>query len=278
MGETFGARLADRVGERGALCVGIDPSSRLLADWGREDTVEGAEFASRQLVEAVADVATAVKAQVAYFERFGARGYALLERVIAEARDAGLLVIGDAKRGDVPSTNEGYANAWLSEGSALAVDALTVSPYLGVAALAPFIELGGATGRGVFILAATSNVEGRALQSARDATGEALEESILRAVAEINDREDGRGHVGAVWGATRDAPRFDVAHLGGPILAPGVGAQGAGASDVARILARCPRDTVLANVSRELAGRGPERRALRDAAQRWRDDLARAFA
>ena len=140
MDEGFGARLAARVGERGALCVGVDPSARLLESWGRADSVEGVEFAARALVEAVADVATAVKVQVGYFERFAAAGYRVLERVIGEARDAGLLVVGDVKRGDIPSTNEGYAQAWLG-GGPLGVDALTVSPYLGVDSLAPFVRL-----------------------------------------------------------------------------------------------------------------------------------------
>lgn len=277
MAETFGTRLATRVAELGALCVGLDPSARLLAEWGREDSAAGAEYLARQLLEAVTGVATAVKAQVAYFERFGSEGYRVLERVLAEAREADLLVIGDAKRGDIPSTNAGYARAWLADGSPLAVDALTVNPYLGVGALGPFVELAGATGRGVFVLAATSNDEGRPIQGAPSGLGVAVEEAVLAGVAELNDREDGRGAVGVVWGATREAPRLDLAHLGGPILVPGLGAQGAGAADVARLVARAPRDTVLANVARELAGRGPERRALRDAAQRWRDDLASAL-
>lgn len=278
MAETFGARLASRVAERGALCVGIDPSRRLLEAWGRADTVEGAEFAALALVDAVADVATAVKVQVAYFERFAAAGYRVLERVIAEARGADLVVIGDAKRGDIPSTNEGYAQAWLAPASPIGVDALTVSPYLGVDALAPLVGVASANGRGLFVLAATSNDEGRAIQTARSAGGEPLEEAVLDSVAALNGREDGRGVVGVVWGANRETPRFDLSHLGGPVLVPGVGAQGATAGDVARVFARCPRDTVLANVARALAAAGPERRALSDAAQRWRDDLGTALA
>ncbi|MFI5035190.1 MAG: orotidine-5'-phosphate decarboxylase [Acidimicrobiales bacterium] len=277
MGESFGVRLAARVAARGALCVGVDPSTGLLDAWGRADTAAGAEFAALQLVEAVAGVATAVKVQVAYFERFAAEGYRVLERVIEEARDADLLVVGDAKRGDIPSTNDGYARAWLA-GGPLGVDALTVSPYLGVAALAPFVEMAGTNGRGLFVLAATSNDEGRPVQGARAGLGDAVEEVVLRAVADLNARDDGRGHVGVVWGATRDAPRFDLARLGGPILVPGVGAQGATPTDVARLFARCPAHTVLANVARAVAGAGPERRALTDAARRWRDDLATAFA
>jgi len=278
MSESFGERLAVRIGERGALCVGVDPSPSIVEEWGRGDTVEGAEFVALQLVEAVAGVATAVKAQVAFFERFGAAGYRVLERVLVDASAAGLIVIGDAKRGDIPSTNVGYASAWLMRGSPLSVDALTVNPYLGVGALAPFTDLAYEHGRGLFVLAATSNDEGRSVQSARSGIGDAVEEVVLSAVAELNDRDDGRGLVGVVWGATRDAPVFDVARLGGPILVPGVGSQGASASDVARLFARCPRNTVLANVARSIAGAGPDRRALHEAALRWRDGLADAFA
>ena len=192
MVETFGARLATRVGERGALCVGVDPSARLLESWGRADSVEGVEFAARALVEAVADVATAVKVQVAYFERFAAAGYRVLERVVAEARDADLLVVADVKRGDIPSTNEGYAQAWLG-GGPLGVDAMTVSPFLGVGSLAPFVGLAHENSRGVFVLAATSNDEGRRFQSARTDVGEPLEEAVLDFAAGVNSRDDGRG-------------------------------------------------------------------------------------
>lgn len=278
MSESFGVRLAERVGERGALCVGVDPSTSLLESWQRGDTVEGAEFLALHLVEAVAGVATAVKTQVAFFERFGAAGFRVLERVLVEARDADLIVIGDAKRGDIPSTNDGYARAWLSRDAPLSVDALTVNPYLGVGALAPFVDLAREQSRGLFVLAATSNEDGRSVQTARTGFGDAVEEVVLGAVAELNSRDDGRGHVGVVWGATRDAPVFDLAQLGGPILVPGVGSQGASAADVARLFARCPQNTVLANVARSIAGAGPDRRALTDAALRWRDDLENAFA
>jgi orotidine-5'-phosphate decarboxylase len=278
MSESFGVRLAERVGERGVLCVGVDPSTSLLESWERADSVEGAEFLALHLIEAVAGVATAIKAQVAFFERFGAAGFRVLERVLVEARDADLIVIGDAKRGDIPSTNDGYARAWLAHDAPLSVDALTVNPYLGVGALAPFVDLAREQSRGLFVLAATSNEDGRSVQMARTGFGDAVEEAVLGAVAELNSRDDGRGHVGVVWGATRDAPVFDLAQLGGPILVPGVGSQGAKAADVARLFARCPPNTVLANVARSIAGAGPDRRALTEAALRWRDDLENAFA
>lgn len=273
MAENFGVRLRERIREVGPLCVGVDPSSRLLAEWDRSDNVEGLEFFALAVLEAVSGTAAAIKPQVAFFERMGSGGLRVLERLIAEATDAELIVVADAKRGDVASTNEAYAQAWLGERSPLCVDALTLSPYLGLGALAPFFAAARATGRGVFVLAATSNEEGRTIQRARTASNETVEAHVLEAVAELNREEGELGSIGAVLGATRDAPDFDLAGLGGPFLVPGVGVQGAGVRDVERLFARCPTGTVLASVSRSILGAGPERRGLADAAKRWRDEL-----
>lgn len=277
MAETFGARLQERIRALGPLCVGVDPSRQLLETWGRPDSVEGLEFCCLAVLEAVLDTAAAIKPQVAFFERFGSQGYRVLERLMAEARDADILIVADVKRGDINTTNEGYAEAWLADRSALAADAMTVSPYVGLQALEPFLSLASASGRGVFVLAATSNEDGRAVQLARTEDNERLEELVLRSVADINQRDDGLGSVGAVMGATRDRPEFNLASLGGPFLVPGVGAQGATAEHVARLFERCPPGTVLASVSRAVLQAGPEKAGLRDAAQRWRDDLSTAL-
>ena len=277
MRDPFGLRLQERVRALGPLCVGVDPSSLLLNAWDRSDSVEGVEFASLAILEAVLGVAAAIKPQVAFFERFGSNGMRVLERLIGDARDADILVVADAKRGDFAPTNVGYAEAWLGERSALCVDAVTVSPYLGVMALRPFFDLAEENGRGVFVLAATSNDEGRALQSARTADGEPVEEMVLRQVSELNRRDDGLGNVGAVLGATRDRPAFNLVSLGGPFLVPGVGAQGATADHVSRMFERCPPGTVLVNVGRAILNAGPDRAGMRDATLRWRDDLAAAL-
>ena len=278
MDETFGTRLRDRIRALGPLCVGVDPSRELLESWDRGDTVEGIEFFARAALEAIVGTAAAIKPQVAFFERFGSAGYRVLEQLIRDAHDADVLVVADAKRGDFLVTNSGYAEAWLAERSPLRVDAVTASPYLGVDALAPLFTLARENTRGVFVLVATSNKEGRAVQGARTPDGERVEDLVLRSIAELNQRDDGLGSVGAVIGATRDAPEFDLAHLGGPFLVPGVGAQGGSAENVARLFARCPADTVLVNVARSILKAGPERSALRDAARRWRDDLNQALA
>ena len=277
MAETFGERLRERILDAGPLCAGIDPSAAVLHDWGRPDSVEGLEYAARQLFDAVSDVAAAVKPQVAFFERFGSAGYRVLERVLADAREAGVLIVADAKRGDIGSTNDGYARAWLDDASPLASDALTVHPYVGVGALAPLVSAATQSGRGLFVLAGTSNPEGRTLQTSRDAENETVEARVMREVAELNEASAPFGPVGVVLGATRQRPPFDLARLGGPYLVPGVGAQGAGPEDVARLFAGVERASVLVNVSRALTDAGPEKMALRDRARRWRDDLVSAL-
>jgi len=272
MAETFGQRLQERIRAMGPLCVGIDPSSALVGAWGRPDTVEGLEFMSLAVLEASITAAAAIKPQVAYFERFGSAGYRVLERLIGDAHDADVLVIADAKRGDIGATNDAYARAWLDEASPLCSDAVTVSPYTGVGALTPFFERA-TRGRGVFVLAATSNDEGRDVQRARTDADEAVEDLVLRSVAQINRRDEGLGSLGVVLGATRDRPRFDLTMLQGPYLVPGVGAQGATPEQVGRLFDRCPEGTVLVNVARAILEAGPERSALRDAVNRWRDNL-----
>jgi orotidine-5'-phosphate decarboxylase len=279
MVESFGQRLQERSADLGPLCVGIDPSVSALQAWGRVDHVEGLEFFSLALLEASIGTAVAIKPQVAYFERFGAAGYVVLERLIRDARAADILVIADAKRGDIGSTNDGYAAAWLSETSPLCVDALTLSPYTGVAALESFFTYA-QSGKGLFVLAATSNDEGRGLQRSRSDDGESVEDMVLREIAQRNATwrqgagADALGGLGVVLGATRQRPEFDLARLGGPYLVPGVGAQGATPDQVGRLFERCAPGSVVVNVSRAIASAGPERAGLRDAVRRWRDDLA----
>ncbi len=257
--ETFGVRLAGAIGARGPLCVGLDPSAATLADWGQADTPEGARYLALTTIEAVAETAAAVKAQVAFFERFGSAGFAVLERVVEVAREAGVLLIADAKRGDIGSSNEGYAQAWAGEGSALRADAVTLHPYLGVASLAPLLAAARRSGTGALVLAATSNPEGRRVQEALY-EGRSVEAGVCEAVAALNAVE-GWGSVGVVVGATRAPFGFDLATLAGPILVPGVGAQGAGPREVATLSAGCPRASVLAPGRRALARR-PRRSPL----------------
>lgn len=256
--QTFGERLREVAEERGRLCVGIDPHAALLQAWGLQDDIAGLAEFSRRCVAAFAGTAALVKPQVAFYERFGSRGFAVLEETIAALREAGCLVVSDAKRGDIGSTMAGYAEAWLGDDSPLLSDAVTVSPYLGVGALAPVLELAEETGRGVFLLAATSNPEAVELQSGTDAKGRRISQLVVDEVAERNapHRAAGRaGNLGVVVGATLTSPP-DLSALNGPVLMPGVGAQGAGAGDVSRIAAGV-EDMTFPNISRAILRAGP---------------------
>jgi orotidine-5'-phosphate decarboxylase len=204
---TFGARLGAAMDVHGPLCVGIDPHPGLLAAWGLADDPRGLRAFTHIVIEAVGGRVAAVKPQSALFERHGSAGIAVLEELIGAARDAGTLVILDAKRGDIGSTMAAYADAYLRDGSPLAADALTVSPYLGFGSLAPAIEAASESGRGLFVLALTSNPEGAAVQHARDADGIAVAARIATQAAELNAREiaasgTSLGSVGLVVGAT----------------------------------------------------------------------------
>jgi orotidine-5'-phosphate decarboxylase len=263
--EHFGARLAAAVAQRGPLCVGIDPHPGLLADWGLGQDADGVERFGRTVVEALADRVAALKPQSAFFERYGSRGIAALERVIGAARAAGALVIGDVKRGDIGSTVEGYASAYLDPGSPLCCDAMTASPYLGVGSLAPLVATAHASGNGVFVLALTSNPEGGQVQRALTADGRTVAQTVLDAVGELNAGYAPYGPVGVVVGATLGDTGHDLSRLNGPFLAPGLGAQG-GTAESLRSVFGAGRRAVLPSVSREVLRAGPDVDALRSAA------------
>ena len=157
---TFGSRLSDSLAARGRLCVGIDPHPALMDQWGLTDSVFGLERFALTAVEALASAAAVVKPQSAFFERHGSGGIAVLERVIEGCRELGALVLLDVKRGDIGSTVQAYADAYLDRGSPLAADAVTASPFLGIGSLDPLVETALANEAGVFLLALTSNSEG----------------------------------------------------------------------------------------------------------------------
>jgi orotidine-5'-phosphate decarboxylase len=272
---TFGERVVEAVGRTGPLCAGIDPSASLLGEWGLDDDAAGLrEFAAR-CVDAWAGVVPVVKPQVAFFERHGSEGFAALEWLLGAARDAGILVIADAKRADIANTLEAYADAWLDPASPLAADAVTAVPYLGLGALTPMFDRARSGGRGVVVVVRSSNPEGRPLQRADVGGGVTVEDDLLAEIAASN-REEGApvGSVGAVIGATLEPTGFALSGFGGIVLAPGVGAQGATPADIARRFTGCPPGTVLPNVSRSLLAAGPSVPDLRAAAIGVRDELA----
>jgi orotidine-5'-phosphate decarboxylase len=265
--DSFGLRLKTAVEARGPLCVGLDPHAELLRDWGVGDSLEGLDRFVQTVIDALADRVAVIKPQVAFFERFGSRGIAVLESAIGQLRAAGALVLLDGKRGDIGSTVAAYADAYLRPSSSLYVDAVTASPYLGVGALSPMLERARAHGSGVFVIARTSNPEAATVQTARTSDGRCVAQHVIDEISQLNKGFDGLGSLGVVVGATVTDSGLDLSQLHGPILAPGLGAQGASAADLGAVFgAAAP--AVLPSYSREVLRAGPDPADLRAAAQR----------
>lgn len=278
MTQPFGIRLAQAMDRHGPLCLGIDPHQRLLTDWGLNDSPEGLAAFSKIVIEAAAETpgVAALKPQVALYERFGSAGFAVLEQTLSFAHEANILTIADAKRGDIGSTMQGYASAWLADGSALAADAVTLSPYLGYESLRPAIDLAVSNHRGVFVLALTSNPEGASVQHL-GTPDDSVAKRIVDACAVDNSGAAGRfGSVGLVVGATvpdqAEALGIDLAAAHGPILAPGYGSQGARALDIRKGFGPA-WPNVLVNSSRGILKHGPDTTALKNAIENARKDL-----
>jgi orotidine-5'-phosphate decarboxylase len=268
--ETFGNRLHRAVGQRGPLCVGIDPHAALLARWGLSDDVAGLERFARTVVDALADRVAVLKPQSAFFERFGSRGIGVLESIIRQSREAGALVLLDVKRSDIGSTMAAYASAYLDPASPLCADAITVSPYLGVGSLRPAFDLAARHGRGVFVLALTSNPEGPTVQHALTAGSRTVAQTVIDEISQLNAGADPLGSHGLVVGATIGDTGHDLSKVNGPLLAPGLGAQG-GTPEQLRTIFGESLQNVLPSYSREVLGAGPDVTALRSAAQRAAD-------
>ncbi|NLE81115.1 MAG: orotidine-5'-phosphate decarboxylase [Rhodococcus sp.] len=268
-GQTWGERLREAVARRGRLCVGIDPHPELLRSWDLPVSAEGLETFAEICVEAFVGEVALIKPQVAFFEAYGSEGYAVLERTISVLREAGTLVVADAKRGDIGSTMAAYAQTWLGRDTPLAADALTVSPYLGFGSLEPAVSLAAQNGRGLFVLARTSNPEGSGVQEARSTAGVSVAQSVVDESAAVNAGEP--DIAGLVVGATR-GHGLDLSKFSGPILAPGLGAQGATVADLAEIF-HDSRELLLPNTSRGVLKAGPDVGSLRDAALKVRDEI-----
>ena len=247
---------------RGRLCVGIDPHPGLLSEWGLPDSARGVSDFGLRVVEAVVGRAGIIKPQIAFFERHGSAGYAALEAVIAAARAAGLLVLADVKRGDVGSTVDAYGEAWLTPGSPLEVDAMTVVAYQGLGSLDGVLDRAATFGKGVFVLAATSNPEAFSTQSAQRSDGRSVAAAVVADVAAKNALADAPGALGSfgvVVGATIALADFGLSadsFDGMPILAPGFGHQGAQISQLPELFGAAAQN-VLVSVSRSILSAGP---------------------
>ena len=278
----FGDRLAAAMDERGPLCVGIDPYPKLLQAWGLEDSAESLRTFTTAVYEGCAPYAAALKPQVALFERHGSAGLAVLEELFARAAEDRVLIVADAKRGDIGSTMKAYADAWLSTCSPLGTDSVTLSPYLGFESLRPALDAAAANQRGTFVLALTSNPEGKSVQHVgkTEDTGAVAKQIIAAATAENTAQTWERmGSCGLVVGATVGEALHDLAidlsAFNGPILSPGYGAQGASAKDLYRVFAGV-ESQVLVNSSRGVLSAGPQVADLAQAAQMARADLVAA--
>lgn len=270
MPESFGRRLHAAVAVRGPLCVGIDPHGALLRSWDLADDATGLERFALSTVEAMAGEVAIVKPQSAFFERHGSAGVAVLEKTIAAAKQAGLLVVLDVKRGDIGSTASAYADAYLDPSSPLGSDAITVSPFLGFGSLTPFIETAERHGAGVFVLTLTSNEEGPQVQRARTADG-TVAGTILTQIRAHNAGAEPLGSIGAVVGATVGEICEDVA-INGPLLVPGFGAQGGTVEDIRRLFKDVDA-LVLPTTSRAVLAAGPDVSTLRSAARQVSESL-----
>ena len=270
---SFGARLLEAMRKHGPLCVGIDPHPYLLGQWGLTDDPAGLRAFTEAAVEAFASRVAAVKPQSAFFERHGSAGIAVLESAVRDLRASGTVVVLDVKRGDIGSTAQAYAEAYLDPRSPLASDAVTASPFLGMGSLQPMFDVALAHGAGVFVLAQTSNPEGAQVQQAVTSSGRTVAGEVLAGLAERNDGASPLGSLGAVVGATLVGTAEQL-QVNGPLLVPGVGAQGGSAESVRRLFADV-LPHVLPSSSREILSAGPTVAGLRSAARATADDFAR---
>jgi orotidine-5'-phosphate decarboxylase len=291
--EHFADRLLTAIDATAPVCVGLDPLyDQLPPALQRRGADEAQRLAAVEtfclgVLEAVAGVVPAVKPQSACFELYRDKGVKLYFDLVRRAHQAGLIVIGDVKRGDIGSTASAYAAAHL--GHAAAPDAVTVSPYFGTDGLEPFVEVAQATGAGVFVLVRTSNPSAAAVQDFTDAAGRRFYEHLAAQVAALGDGDGlvgtrGYSCLGAVVGATypAEARRLREIMPHQLFLVPGYGAQGASAADC--VAAFKPDGTgAIVNASRSViyahrsAGAAKDwKQAVADAAKAFAKDIASA--
>lgn len=280
----FGLRLSNSMAKYGPLCVGIDPHRKLLTDWGYNVDAEGAELFSMRMLQAASGRAAAVKFQTPMFERYGAKGFAALERVLYAARQMGIITIVDCLHGGLSTTISAIADAYFKPGAPLLADAITLLPYYGARSLGSLINEAMDNGRGVFVASLTSNPEGASLQTALRQTGEyegrTVAYGIASTVQKFNQGIDGMGSAGLIIGATigqwMNDSGVDPTRFTGPILSPGYGWQGAEAKDL-RTVFKGTKGNVLVTVSRFIASHGPNISSLAQATEAISLDVRQAL-
>ncbi|MDO5677753.1 MAG: orotidine-5'-phosphate decarboxylase [Propionibacteriaceae bacterium] len=252
---SYAERLQRITTERGRLCVGIDPMPSVLDAWGLPHDVSGLEACARGIVEQIGQEVAVFKPQSAFFEAFGSRGVAVLERVLEDISAAGALSILDVKRGDIGSSMAGYAAAFLGDDAPIRADAITLSPYLGVGSLQPAIDAAVAGGQGLYVLARTSNPDGATIQLA-DAGGHTVAQHVVDTITELNTVSDHA--VGLVVGGTHADSGCNLEAFNASILVPGIGAQGGTIEGLTPIFGDAMRH-VLPTASRGVIGHGVDK-------------------
>lgn len=231
----FADRLVAATEEYGPLCVGLDPHAGRIPDLFGGDTPDGVEAWGLAMVEVAKGRTGVIKPQSAFYERHGWQGMRALTRILEAAREADLTVLMDAKRGDIGSTAAGYAAAFLAKDAPFPSDALTVNPYMGLDTLEPHVKAAEENGKGVIVLARTSNPGSADFQS-KSLEGAPLFERIVEALSPMVERlkgDSGWSGLMLVTGATgpQEARRLRELAPHALFLVPGYGAQGAGAAD-----------------------------------------------
>jgi orotidine-5'-phosphate decarboxylase len=295
MAQHFADRLAEACRRtRSVVCVGLDPRPDRLPESlsGGSATVSATTAFCRGIIDAVADIVPAVKPNIAFFEALGTLGVSAYADLCLHARDRGLLVIGDVKRGDIGSTAAAYARGLLGRGRGLTSlahhDALTLNAYLGWDGVQPFAERAAEYGQGLFLLVKTSNPSSAQLQDRPLAEGGTVAQAMAALVQDWGAPTAGAcgfSHLGAVVGATHgeELAGFREQMPGALFLLPGYGAQGAGAADVVPAF-RADGLGGLVNASRSIifaadaSGREDFAAAAREAAVAMRDEINQALA
>jgi orotidine-5'-phosphate decarboxylase len=264
--KSFAQRFHELARSRSPFCLGIDPTPQLLKAWNLPHNADGLAQMCETVVSAAEDRLAIVKPQIAFFERFGSKGIAVLERLIAAFQERGTLVLVDGKRGDIGSTVEAYAQAYLGPTSAFHADAITAHAYLGFGALKPLLTHAVDSGTGVFVVVRSSNVEGTPLQTAvLQNDGRTVADSLADLITEFNRQTSGDeiGLVGAVVGATVENLMPTLDRLSQSLLlAPGIGHQGATFEDLRRRFERHAARAIPSS-SRAVLDRGPDVEQLR---------------
>ena len=247
------------------FCLGLDPSRATLEAAGLNDDVEGLQTFCEGMLKAVNGLTSMIKPQMAYFERKGPDGLKVLQRVGDMARERGLLLLLDGKRGDIGTTCEGYADAFFGPDSPYRADAVTVSPYLGFGALEPILEAAADNGAGIFVVVLSSNPEGRVIQTARvEETGLTVAETLAGEINAFNEAK-GTKVVGAVLGATLGVEMAPIVRAldGGLVLTPGIGHQGASFDDLEDAF-EGHRRSLVPTMSRSIVAAGFSENVLRN--------------